>query len=87
MFSMAEGTAKTLEGPRDLGWYIVNLEDISTLPLDKEGALIAQTRQQLSGAIAEEYRDQATAAMRKELGVTRNDAGIAAVRKQLIGEQ
>lgn len=87
MFSMAEGTAKTLEGPRDLGWYVVNLEDISTLPLDKEGTLIAQTREQLGGALADEYRSQATAAMRKELGVTRNDAGIAAVRKQLIGEQ
>ncbi len=87
MFSMAEGTAKTLEGPRDLGWYVVNLEDISTLPLDKEGTLITQTREQLGGALADEYRSQATAAMRKELGVTRNDAGIAAVRKQLIGEQ
>ncbi|TAD74263.1 MAG: peptidylprolyl isomerase [Sphingomonadales bacterium] len=87
MFSMAEGTVKSLEGPRDLGWYIVNLEDISTLPLDKEGALVAQTRQQLGQALSEEYRRQATAAMRKELGVTRNDAAIAAVRKQLAGEQ
>lgn len=87
LFSMAEGTTKPLEGPRDLGWYVVDLEDITTLPLDKEGDLIAQTRQQLGGALTEEYRRQATAAMRKELGVTRNDAGIAAVRKQLAGEQ
>ena len=87
LFSMAEGTVKSLEAPRDIGWYIVNLDDISTLPLDKEPTLVAQTRQQLGGALAEEYRSQATAAMRKELGVTRNDAGIAAVRKQLVGEQ
>lgn len=87
MFSMAEGTAKSLEAPRDLGWYIVDLEDITTLPLDQEGELIAQTRQQLGASLAREYRQQATAAMRKELGVTRNDAGIAAVRKQLAGEQ
>ncbi|MCZ8369417.1 MAG: SurA N-terminal domain-containing protein [Porphyrobacter sp.] len=87
MFSMAEGTAKTLEGPRNAGWYVVDLEDISTLPLDKEPQLVAQTRQQLGQALSQEYRAQATAAMRKELGVTRNDAGIAAVRKQLTGEQ
>ncbi len=87
MFSMAEGTAKSLEAPRDLGWYIVDLEDISTLPLDKEGQLIAQTRQQLGTSLTDEYRRQAIAAMRKELGVTRNDAGIAAVRKQLSGDQ
>lgn len=87
MFSMAEGTAKTLAAPRDLGWYIVDLEDISTLPLDQEGQLIAQTRQQLGQTLSEEYRSQATAAMRKELGVTRNANAIAAVRRQLIGEQ
>ncbi|WP_285709797.1 peptidylprolyl isomerase [Erythrobacter oryzae] len=86
LFSMAEGTTKSLEGPRDLGWYIVNLEDISTLPLDKEPQLIAQTRQQLAASLASEYRQQAVAAMRKELGVTRNEAGIATVRKQLAGD-
>lgn len=87
MFSMAEGTVKTLAAPRDLGWYIVDLEGISTLPLDQEGQLIAQTRQQLGQTLSEEYRSQATAAMRKELGVTRNANAIAAVRRQLIGEQ
>ena len=87
LFSMAEGTTKSLEGPRDLGWYVVDLEDISTLPLDQEPQLIAQTRQQLGASLAGEYRQQAIAAMGKELGVTRNDAGIATVRKQLVGEQ
>jgi peptidyl-prolyl cis-trans isomerase D len=87
LFSMAEGTIKPLEAPRDIGWYIVSLEDISTAPLDNEGQLIAQTRQQLGQALSQEYRSQATAAMRKDLGVTRNDAAIATVRKQLAGEQ
>lgn len=87
LFSMAKGTTKTLEAPRDLGWYIVDLEDISTLPLESEPQLVGQTRQSLAQALPQEYRAQATAAMRKELGVTRNEAGIAAVRKQLAGEQ
>lgn len=87
LFSMARGTVKTLEAPRESGWYVVSLEDISILPLDKEGTVIAQTRQQLGAALADEYRDQAIAAMRKELGVTRNEAAIAGVRKQLVGNQ
>lgn len=87
MFSMAEGTVKSLEGPRGLGWYVVTLDDISTLPLETQPDLIVQTRQQLGQALSEEYRQQATIAMRKELGVTRNDEAIAAVRKQLVGEQ
>jgi peptidyl-prolyl cis-trans isomerase D len=49
--------------------------------------LIEQTRQQLGQALTEEYTQQAAIAMRKELGVTRNDEAIAAVRKQLTGEQ
>lgn len=87
LFSMAEGSIKVLEAPRNLGWYVVSLDDISTSPVDKETQLVAQTRQQLGAALSEEYRDQATAAMRKELGVTKNDAAIAALRKRLAGEQ
>ena len=87
MFSMAKGTVKPLEGPRNLGWYVVSLEDISTLPLESEKELVTQTRQQLAQSLTEEYRAQVTAGMRKELGVTRNEAAIAAVRKQLAGEQ
>jgi peptidyl-prolyl cis-trans isomerase D len=87
LFSMAEGSVKVLEAPRNLGWYVISLDDISTDPVDKEPGLVAQTRQQLGQALSDEYRRQATAAMRKELGVTRNEAAIATVRKQLAGEQ
>lgn len=87
MFSMAEGTVKLLEAPRDLGWYIVSLEDIGTGSVDDQPDLVAQTRQQLGQALSGEYRQQVTAAMRDELGVTRNETVLAAVRKQLAGEQ
>lgn len=87
LFSMAEGSVKVLEAPRNLGWYVVSLEDISTAPLDSEPQLVAQTRQQLGASLADEYRRQAVAAMRKELGVTRNETAIAAERKRLAGEQ
>ncbi|MCX9147598.1 peptidylprolyl isomerase [Erythrobacter sp. WG] len=87
MFSMAKGTAKVLEAPGNLGWFVVNLEDITTLPVDSEPGLVGQTRQQLGQALTGEYARQASAAMRKELGVTRNDASLAAVRKRLVGDQ
>lgn len=87
MFSMAEGSVKVLEAPRNLGWYVVNLDEISTDSVDDQPELVAQTRQQLGQALSDEYRRQASAAMRKELGVTRNEAAITTVRKQLLGEQ
>jgi peptidyl-prolyl cis-trans isomerase D len=87
LFSMAEGSVKVLEGPRNLGWYVVSLDAITTDPVDKEPGLLEQTRRQLAPALTEEYRRQAGAAMRKELGTTRDEAAIAAVRKRLAGEQ
>ena len=87
MFSMAEGSVKVLEGPRNIGWYVVALDEIVTDPVDKAPGLLEQTRAQLAPTLTEEYRRQAAAAMRKELGTTRNDAAIEAVRKQLAGEQ
>lgn len=87
MFSMAEGSVKVLEGPRNIGWYVVALDEIATDPVEKAPSLLEQTRTQLAPTLAEEYRRMAAAAMRKELGTTRNDAAIEAVRKQLAGEQ
>lgn len=87
MFSMAEGSVKLLEAPRDLGWYVISLDAITTDPVDGEPDLLEQTRRQLAPTLTEEYRRQALAAMRKELGTTRNEAAIEAVRKQLTGEQ
>lgn len=85
MFSMAQGSTKKLEAAQDFGWYIVDLAEIATDPVDSEPGLVMQTRQQLAPALAQEYRAQIIAAMRKEVGVERNETAIEAVRKQLLG--
>ncbi|MEP5938933.1 MAG: SurA N-terminal domain-containing protein [Erythrobacter sp.] len=86
MFSMAEGTVKRLEATSDLGWFIVNLNEISTDEVSIDDPLVAAAQQQLRNTISEEYSAQLSAAMRNEIGVERNDASIEAVRKQLLGE-
>jgi len=86
MFSMAEGTVKRLEATNNLGWFIVDLDDISTDDVASDDPVIAAAQQQLQSALANEYADQMTAAMRLELGVERNEAAIEAVRKLLLGE-
>lgn len=85
LFSMAEGTVKRLEAPDENGWFIVKLADIETGSLAKDDPVIAMTRSQLAGNVGNEYSDQLVKAIRKELGVTKNDAAIAAVRRQLTG--
>ncbi|MDJ0643564.1 MAG: SurA N-terminal domain-containing protein [Erythrobacter sp.] len=86
LFSMAEGSAKLLEAPNDLGWYIVDLDEITAEPLADDSPLLAQTRQQLAPALINEYTDQLTTAIRAEIGVEENAAAIDAVRRQLSGE-
>lgn len=86
LFSMAEGSVKLLEAPRDLGWYVISLDAITTDPVDEEPGLLDQTRRQLAPTLAAEYSRNAAAAMRAEIGTTINDAAVEAVRKQLAGE-
>lgn len=86
MFSMAEGTTKRLEAPDNIGWFVVDLDDIVTPQVAANDPLIIAARQQLRGEIADELADQLTRAMRNELGVETNQAAVDAVRRQLTGE-
>lgn len=85
LFSMAEGTSKKLEAPQNLGWFVVDLDDIEAGTIALDDPEFRQTKQELSQLIAREYADQLRVAMREELGVERNPVAIEAVRKQLSG--
>jgi len=85
LFSMAQGTAKPLEAPRDTGWYVVDLDRIELGTLAPGDPLAAQARRELATAFAGELTQQAVAAIRKEVGVEVNRTAIDAVRKQLTG--
>jgi peptidyl-prolyl cis-trans isomerase D len=86
MFSMAEGSTKVLEGANDAGWYLVNLDEIVTEPVDDNPEILAQTRAQLAPAIINEYNAQLTRAIRQSVGVERNAEAIEEVRRALAGE-
>ena len=86
LFSMAENSVKKLEGGRDQGWYVVELDSIVLEDLEEGDPLIGQARAQVGQAWSNEYGIQLIAAMRRELGVERNQSAIAAVRRQLLGE-
>ena len=85
MFSMAEGTSKRLEAGNDLGWFIVDLKEITTDPIADEDPILTATRTQLQIAMSDEQTQQLVQAMRNELGVELNDSAIEAVRRQLSG--
>ncbi len=86
MFSMAEGSVKLYEAPNNIGWYVIELEDIVSQDIADDNPVLAQTRRQLAPALAAEYTAQVTRAIREDVGVERNDDAIEALRKQLAGE-
>lgn len=85
LFSMAQGTAKKLEGQNDLGWFVISLAKIEPGKIAPGDPVLAQAAQALGGLAGREYSDELRAAMRKELGVERNKNAIDAVRRQLTG--
>ena len=86
LFSMAQGSTKLLEAPQDMGWYLVDLEEVETGEIPADDPVIAQTRRQFAPTLADEYRRQLTRAIREEVGIERNDDAIEAVRRRLAGE-
>lgn len=84
MFHMAKGTVKVQSAARERGWFVVLLKDIQPAKVDSE-ELVKGTQHELGQQLEQAYGDALTAAVRKEVGVTRNAAGIKAVRDQLGG--
>ncbi len=85
LFAMAEGTSKRLEGPNNAGWYVITLKDIIPGDVKRSDPIFAQASQEFSTVTGSEYAKSLNLAIRKEVGVERNEAAIKAVRNQLTG--
>ena len=64
---------------------VVKLDDVTLPPLDKNDPLIGATQQQLASVFGDEYSEELVHAAQRAVGVTKNQAAIDAVRKQLTG--
>lgn len=86
LFSMAKGTTKLLPAPGDRGWFVVSLKDIVPGGLAANDPIVAVAQRELGSLVGREYSQQLTRAIRNELGVKREESAIAALRKQLAGD-
>ena len=67
------------------GYLVVWLERLEAGNAKERPDLLAATEGELSRVLGDEYSQQLIAAMRADLGVTRNQAAIDAVKRQLLG--
>ncbi len=85
LFSMAKNSVKRLEAPGDGGWFVVSVDSIEPGKIAADDPLLTQAAASMGQLLGREYGDALRVAIRKEAGIQRNAAAIAAVRKQLTG--
>ncbi len=84
LFSLSAGKARLVAAPNNDGYFAVKLNRITPGDATTQPTLIAQVQTDFNRAAGEELAVQFLAAAQKELGVTRNDAAIAAARQRLL---
>jgi peptidyl-prolyl cis-trans isomerase D len=82
MFSMAQGTAKTLAGPD--GWFVVKLDKIDPGNATGNQGAIRAARGSIARSVGGEYVEQFVKAVRAQVGVKTDPAAVARVRTQLL---
>lgn len=83
-FGMAAGTAKLISAG-ERGWVIVQLRQVIPGAVPTNDPILADAGRQLGKLAGEEYSEELRTAIRRAVGVSRNEAAIAALRKQLGG--
>lgn len=86
MFSMTQGSAKLQAAPEDGGWYIIHLDSIQRTDASGNTPVVTATRSDIGRVIGSEYVAQFAMAVRREIGVKRNEPALAKVRAELAGE-
>ncbi len=87
LFAMAKGKVRLLAAPRNRGWYVVTVTEVIPGQVAPTDPRLAGLQESLQGAIGGEYTDQLSAAVRSEIGATRNEEHITALKKRLQSGQ
>ncbi|KTR84853.1 peptidylprolyl isomerase [Novosphingobium barchaimii] len=86
LFAMAKGSVKVQEAPGKRGWFVVVLDTIQPGAVDRKDPAIAAAQRGLGKASGTEYSEALRKAITANVGVTRNEAAIKALRDQLSGK-
>lgn len=85
LFSMAQGSAKTLELPGNAGWMVIHLDRVIRGDASDNAELVQAVQGQFVNALGAEYVEVLAAAARAEFPVEIDQAALRALRDQLTG--
>lgn len=85
LFSMAKNSTKRLEAPGKAGWFIVTVKDIVPGEVKQDDPFLASAMRDFGAIVGQEYTQQMRAAIRANVGASRNEAAVKAIRAELTG--
>ena len=83
LFSLGAGKSRMIADPQGRGFFIVKVDRIIPGNALSQPGLISTVQREFQEPLSQEYGQQFVNAMRKEVGIRRNDSAIAASRKRL----
>ena len=87
LFAMAKGKVRLLAAPRSRGWYVVSPTEVIPGTVTPGDPRLPGLSQSLQSNLGGEYGEQLGAAMRGDVGATRNEASVKELEKRLRGGQ
>ncbi|WP_423142502.1 peptidyl-prolyl cis-trans isomerase [Parablastomonas sp. CN1-191] len=85
MFAMAKGKTRIMGAPGDRGWFVLKLDDVIPGQVAANDPRLLGLVQQLGQVHGSELAEELAGAMRKDVGVKRNEAAVKAVVDRLTG--
>ena len=83
LFSLTQGKSRMVADPQRRSFFVVKVDKIVPGNALLQPALIAQMQSELQQALGQDYEEQFMAALRAEMKAKRNEAAIAAEKKQI----
>lgn len=83
LFSLGAGKSRMIADPQGRGFFIVKVNRITPGNALSQPGLITTVQREFQEPLSQEYGQQFVNAMRKEVGIRRNDSAIAATRQRL----
>lgn len=86
MFTMPKGSVRTLQGPNNLGYFIVTTDQVAPGDPSTMPQVLQATQAEMQRNVGEELLSQFAKAVEAEVGVRRDAKAIQAVKQRYLGQ-
>jgi peptidyl-prolyl cis-trans isomerase D len=83
LFTLAQGKSRIVADSQGRAFFVVKVNKITPGNALLQPGLISQMQNELQQAVSQDYAQQFLAAVRKDMGLKRNDSAIAAMKARL----